>query len=159
MNLESILFKSKQLTSQMIGVYELSLSGFSSPDLAEMIGVAADLCSSLHDDIQNNIGATEIKSTVLMTLKNRTHNSIAQNTFAERLKFAIKEQGMTQAELAKSVGVSQGTISSMATGKVKAIDTPRAEAIATALSVSFAWLMNGEGSIYGSIFSTNNNKV
>lgn len=83
----------------------------------------------------------------------------AQNSFAERLKFAIKEQGMTQAELAKSVGVSQGTISSMVTGKVKAIDTPRAEAIATALSVSFAWLMNGEGCIYGSIFSTNNNKV
>ncbi|HEM8305010.1 TPA: helix-turn-helix transcriptional regulator [Providencia rettgeri] len=159
MNLENILFKSKQLTSQMIGVYELSLSGFSSSDLTEMIGVAADLCSSLYDDIQNNIEATEIKNTVLTELKNKTNNTVPQNSFAERLKFALKEQGMTQAELAKSVGVSQGTISSMVTGKVKAIDTPRAEAIATALSVSFAWLMNGEGCIYGSIFSTNNNKV
>lgn len=159
MNLESILFKSKQLTSQMIGVYELSLSGFSSSDLTEMIGVAADLCSALHDDIQNNIEATEIKNTVLTALKNRTNNTDPQNSFAERLKFALKEQGMTQGVIADWTGISQSTISSMATGKIKNIDTPRAEAIAKALSVSFVWLMNGEGSIYGSNFSTNNNEV
>ncbi|EIU7558827.1 helix-turn-helix domain-containing protein [Providencia rettgeri] len=84
---------------------------------------------------------------------------INQNSFAERLKFALKEQGMTQGVLADWTGISQSTISSMATGKIKNIDTPRAEAIAKALSVSFAWLMNGEGSIYGSNFSTNNNEV
>ncbi|MEX6397906.1 helix-turn-helix transcriptional regulator [Providencia rettgeri] len=156
MNIESILFKSKQLTSQMIGVYELSLSGFSSNDLAEMIGVAANLCSSLHDDIQNNIEATEIKSTVLTALKNRMHNTKTQNTFAERLKFAIKEQGMTQAELAKSVGVSQSTISSLATGGRDGNPALRGN-IARALDVSTLWLLYGEGEIYGVNFPTQNN--
>lgn len=83
----------------------------------------------------------------------------ARNSFAERLKFALKEQGMTQGVLADWTGISQSTISSMATGKIKNIDTPRAEAIAKALSVSFTWLMNGEGSIYGSDFLTNGNEV
>ncbi|HHR6501286.1 TPA: helix-turn-helix domain-containing protein [Providencia alcalifaciens] len=153
MNLESILSKSKQLTSQMIGIYELSLSGFSSSDLAEMIGVATNLCSSLHGDIQSNAETTEIKSTAL---KNRKHN---QNSFSERLKLALKEQGVTQSVLAESIGISQSTISSMASGKIKNIDTPRAEAIARALDVSFVWLMHGEGSIYGADFLTKVNEV
>ncbi|ENU1229361.1 helix-turn-helix domain-containing protein, partial [Providencia rettgeri] len=86
---------------------------------------------------------------------NLKSSTSAQNTFSERLKFALKEQGMTQGVLADWTGISQSTISSMATGKIKNIDTPRAEAIAKALSVSFTWLMNGEGSIYGSDFLTN----
>ncbi|MEQ5724279.1 helix-turn-helix domain-containing protein [Providencia alcalifaciens] len=158
MNLESILFKSKKLTSQMIGIYELSLSGFSSSDLTEMIGVTADLCSSLHDDIQNNIDVTEIKSTVITALKNRMHNTNPQNTFAERLKFAIKEQGMTQAELAKSVGVSQSTISSLATGERGGNPALRGN-IARALDVSALWLLYGEGEIYGVNFPTQNNEA
>lgn len=82
-----------------------------------------------------------------------------QKTFGERLKFALKEQGMTQGELADWTGISQSTISSMATGKIKNIDTPRAEAIAKALSVNFVWLMHGEGGICGSDFLTNINEV
>lgn len=90
----------------------------------------------------------EKESAILTTLKNRKHNTNPQNTFAERLKFALKEQGMTQGVLADWTGISQSTISSMATGKIKNIDTPRAEAIAKALDVSFVWLMHGEGGIY-----------
>lgn len=83
----------------------------------------------------------------------------SKNTFGERLKFALKEQGMTQGVLADWTGISQSTISSMATGKIKNIDTPRAEAIAKALSVDFMWLMHGEGGIYGSDFLTKVNEV
>ncbi|EPG3569517.1 helix-turn-helix domain-containing protein, partial [Providencia rettgeri] len=101
-----------------------------------------------NNEIKNQLTASKYT-------KPKTEQTVGQSTFSERLKFALKEQGMTQGVLADWTGISQSTISSMATGKIKNIDTPRAEAIAKALSVSFTWLMNGEGSIYGSDFLTN----
>ncbi|EPG2238973.1 helix-turn-helix domain-containing protein [Providencia rettgeri] len=153
MNLENILFKSKQLTSQMIGVYELSLSGFSSSDLTEMIGVAADLCSSLYDDIQNNIEAAEIKNTVLTELKNRTNNTAPQNSFAARLRLALTHSGMTQTTLAGLIGVSQGTVSAMVTGKSKEAGIARCGKIAQILGISADWLRYGEGEMTSFNFS------
>ncbi|MDX7324201.1 helix-turn-helix transcriptional regulator [Providencia rettgeri] len=105
-----------------------------------------------NNEIKNQLTASKYT-------KPKTEQTVGQSTFSERLKFALKEQGMTQGVLADWTGISQSTISSMATGKIKNIDTPRAEAIAKALSVSFTWLMNGEGSIYGSDFLTNGNEV
>lgn len=162
MNLESMLFKSKQLTSQMIGVYELSLSGFSYSDLAEMIGVATNLCSSLHDDIQNNIETIEKNEAIKSELNQPETIKQAftpQNSFADRLRQALKDQGVTQGVLADWTGISQSTISSMVTGKIKDVDIPRAESIAKALDVSFVWLKHGEGSIYGSDFPTYSNEA
>lgn len=80
-------------------------------------------------------------------------NEIAnQNSFAGRLKFALKEQGMTQAELAESVGVSQSAISALATGKT-GCNSARVGAIARALDISALWLVDGEGEIYSVDFS------
>lgn len=140
--------------------------------LSEQINAIAYSLPSLNDEHRNIFfGELMYKSDQLtQQLKSidlygndKAHNlkssTSPQNTFAERLKFALKEQGMTQGVLADWTRISQSTISSMATGKIKNIDTPRAEAIAKALSVSFTWLMNGEGSIYGSDFLTNGNEV
>ncbi len=148
MNIESILFKSKQLTSQMIGVYELSLSGFSYSDLAEMIGVATNLCSSLHNDIQNNIEAVKIKSTTPTALKNKMHGVKPQNSFNARLKMALVRTKTTQASLAWAINVSQGTISQIVTGKVKEAGVVRTTAIAEALGISANWLLYGEGDMH-----------
>ncbi|ENY6786396.1 helix-turn-helix domain-containing protein [Providencia rettgeri] len=120
--------------------------------LQEKFNVLVDTSSS----IQSSIAFDFAPENEINTEKRATE---AQNTFAKRLKLALKDQGVTQGVLADWTGISQSTISSMATGKIKNIDTPRAEAIAKALSVSFVWLMNGEGSIYGSDFLTNSNKV
>lgn len=143
MDFENILFKSKQLTSQITGVYELSLSGFSGSDLTEMVGVALNLCSSLNSEIQGIIATAENaqpKSKVTMDERHQT-------SFAARLRLALAHSGMTQAELAKSVGVSQGAISSYVTGKVKEPDFDRARLMAQALRVSALWLIYGEGEI------------
>lgn len=130
--------------------------------LSEQINAIAYSLPSLNDEHRNIFfGELMYKSDQLtQQLKSidlygnsKAHNlkssTFPQNTFGERLKFALKEQGMTQGVLADWTGISQSTISSMATGKIKNIDTPRAEAIAKALDVSFVWLMHGEGGIYG----------
>lgn len=68
-----------------------------------------------------------------------------QNSFAARLRLALAHSGMTQADLAKQIGVSQGTISSYITGKVKEAGIVRARLMAQALRVSALWLIYGEG--------------
>nr|WP_282555413.1 helix-turn-helix transcriptional regulator [Providencia stuartii] len=50
---------------------------------------------------------------------------------------------MTQAELAKSVGVSQSTISQVVNGKVSGVC--RTSVIAKALGINRNWLAYGEG--------------
>ena len=65
--------------------------------------------------------------------------------FSERLKAARVKKHISQAELAKAVGVSAATISSYETAsgaKVPALD--KAHAIAEALGVSLDWLCGGE---------------
>ncbi|MDE8747131.1 helix-turn-helix domain-containing protein [Providencia stuartii] len=155
MDFENILFKSKQLTSQITGVYELSLSGFSGSDLTEMVGVALNLCSSLNSEIQGIIATAENaqpKSKVTMDERHQT-------SFAARLRLALAHSGMTQADLAKQIGVSQGTISSYITGKVKEAGIVRARLMAQALRVSALWLIYGEGEMQPAKFLTHNDKV
>ncbi|EPB0124982.1 helix-turn-helix domain-containing protein [Providencia stuartii] len=155
MDFENILFKSKQLTSQITGVYELSLSGFSGSDLTEMVGVALNLCSSLNSEIQGIIATAENaqpKSKVTMDERHQT-------SFAARLRLALAHSGMTQADLAKQIGVSQGTISSYITGKVKEAGIVRARLMAQALRVSALWLIYGEGEMQPAKFLTHNNEV
>lgn len=65
--------------------------------------------------------------------------------FAERLKSARTKRHMSQAELAKAVGVSAATISSYETpsgAKVPALD--KAAAIASELDISLDWLCGKE---------------
>ncbi len=71
--------------------------------------------------------------------------STTQTSFAARLRLALAHSGMTQADLAKQIGVSQGTISSYITGKVKEAGIARARLMAQALRVSALWLIYGEG--------------
>lgn len=161
MDINSLLLKSKQLTSQMTGVYELSMSGFSHADLTEMVGVALNLCSSLHNDIQNNID--ELKTTGKPTTKSKLqiehepteknkiessgspHTRSLPNTFAERLRLALAYSGMTQDDLAWKIGLSQGAINSYVTGKVKEAGIARAGEIAEAIGINAGWLRYGEG--------------
>ncbi|EPH9895898.1 helix-turn-helix domain-containing protein [Providencia stuartii] len=155
MDFENILFKSKQLTSQITGVYELSLSGFSGSDLTRMVGVALNLCSSLNREIQGIIATAENaqpKSKVAMDEKHQT-------SFAARLRLALAHSGMTQTDLAKQIGVSQSTISALATGRVKGVGIGRGAVLSEALGVNLRWLMLGEGEMQPAKFLTHNNEV
>ncbi|EMF4672916.1 helix-turn-helix transcriptional regulator [Providencia stuartii] len=76
-------------------------------------------------------------------INTETQDVASKNTFGDRLKFALKEQSMTQAELAKSVGVSQSTISQVVNGKVSGVC--RTSVIAKALGINRNWLAYGEG--------------
>lgn len=155
MDFENILFKSKQLTSQITGVYELSLSGFSGSDLTEMVGVALNLCSSLNSEIQGIIATAENaqpKSKVTMDERHQT-------SFAARLRLALAHSGMTQADLAKQIGVSQSTISALATGRVKGVGIGRGAVLSEALGVNLRWLMLGEGEMLPAKNLTQNDKV
>lgn len=155
MDFENMLFKSKQLTSQITGVYELSLSGFSGSDLTEMVGVALNLCSSLNSEIQGIIATAENaqpKSKVTMDERHQT-------SFAARLRLALTHSGMTQADLAKQIGVSQSTISALATGRVKGVGIGRGVVLSEALGVNLRWLMLGEGEMQPAKFLTHNNEV
>ncbi|QZY63230.1 helix-turn-helix domain-containing protein [Providencia rettgeri] len=155
MDFENILFKSKQLTSQITGVYELSLSGFSGSDLTEMVGVALNLCSSLNSEIQGTIATAENAQPKSKVTMDERH----QNSFAARLRLALAHSGMTQAALAWGIGVSQSTISALVTGKSKEAGIVRARAIAEALEVNAKWLLYGEGEMQPAKFLTHNDEV
>ncbi len=64
-------------------------------------------------------------------------------TLGERLKFARKKRGLSQASLAKLAGVAQGTIGNLESGERK---SPRGLlSIARALKVDPNWLETGKG--------------
>lgn len=65
------------------------------------------------------------------------------STFADRLKIAIESAGYTQSELAMKIGVTQGAIQKLVSGKAKS--TRNMIAIAEALDVSPHWLSSGDG--------------
>lgn len=153
MDFESILFKSNQLTSQITGVYELSLSGFSSSDLTEMVGVALNLCSSLNNEIQGTIATAENTQPQSKVTMDERH----QKSFAARLRVALTYSGMTQAELAARIGVSQSTISQMVNGKVSGVC--RTSVMAKALGIERNWLAFGEGEMLPAKNLTQNDKV
>lgn len=74
----------------------------------------------------------------------------------DRLKSARKYARMTQAELAKAVPISQGTISDLESGRNK--NTTSLVRIAQVLDVSPTWLATGQGQMTTSgIFVAGNN--
>ena len=74
-------------------------------------------------------------------------------TIAERLKFAREELGLSQPELAKKAGVSQGTIGNIETGTRK---QPRnLLQLADALGVTPVWLSTGHGPMHAHPYSSN----
>ncbi len=153
---ELISEKVKQLNSQLQAIYDLAGTGFSVCDLKEIIGVAVNIGGGLFKTLNSELGATKNTQTGhLLAYVHETenhqanepheHSLILHSSFATRLKLALKEQGITQAELAKDIGVSQGTISAIVTGKVKEAGVVRSSAMADALGVRLNWLLYGEG--------------
>ncbi|MBQ0210899.1 MULTISPECIES: helix-turn-helix domain-containing protein [Providencia] len=76
-----------------------------------------------------------------------------QNSFASRLRLALDHSGMTQTTLAGLIGVSQGTVSALVTGKSKESGIARCRKIAQILGVSADWLRYGEGEMTSFNFS------
>lgn len=64
-------------------------------------------------------------------------------TLGERIKFRIKELGLTQTKLGDRVGLSQVAISNLISGKTS--DTSKILQIAIVLRVNPEWLLNGTG--------------
>lgn len=154
MNLEHILDKSRKLTAQIGGIYELSISGFSQHDLTEMVGLALNLCSSLHNDIKDSSFSGK-------AVEGTSHKKCVQmgswGDFPQRLKRAMKAAGLTQKELAERAGVSQSVISRLITGKDKT--GTRSGVLSHALGVNFDWLHYGTGEMYSANFSADNCEV
>ena len=68
-------------------------------------------------------------------------------TYAERIKYAMEEKGISQSELVKRTGLNKGAISSYLNNKYK----PKQDAIyllAKALGVSEIWLMGLTENMY-----------
>lgn len=74
-----------------------------------------------------------------------TETATPQNSFAERLKLALDYTEASQSALAWAIGVSQSTISSYVTGKVKEAGVIRSADMARALGVNVEWLIYGRG--------------
>lgn len=64
-------------------------------------------------------------------------------TFAERLNLAMKMRGMTQVELAESVGMAQPSVWKLTSGKAQS--SRKAVEIAKSLNVDPVWLTTGGG--------------
>ncbi|WP_171890074.1 XRE family transcriptional regulator [Klebsiella pneumoniae] len=67
------------------------------------------------------------------------------NTLAERIRLAMAHAGTTQSQLALRVGVSQGAIQKLTSGKAQS--SGKIVDIAKALDVDPVWLSTGEGSM------------
>ncbi|MEG2081441.1 MAG: XRE family transcriptional regulator [Oscillospiraceae bacterium] len=64
-------------------------------------------------------------------------------TFASRLKIALKRRNMTAAELSRKLGVNEGTISNYKKGKYEPKQR-RLDEISHILDVSIPWLMGAD---------------
>ncbi|MGS8101316.1 helix-turn-helix domain-containing protein [Providencia sp. PROV_01] len=148
MNFSQNNTKVLQLNKQVATLLFCALESSSTQEIQSLIEMAIEKNELANTIIKNESEEIGTTSTVLTALKNRVHNIKPQNSFAERLKLALKEQGMTQAKLAKKIGVSQSTISALATGK-KGGDLAIEGIIAGALDVSSLWLAHGIGEIHG----------
>lgn len=65
------------------------------------------------------------------------------NTFAERLKIAIKKRGISQAEAARLCGIAQQSLNYMISNNL--VSSKLAPKIASALGISPEWLILGYG--------------
>nr|WP_278979210.1 helix-turn-helix domain-containing protein [Providencia alcalifaciens] len=111
-------------------------------DLFTLLELASELSSDVSGDLIELASTDLIKSAKNQLTEPKTITT--QNSFATRLRLAIANSGITQAELAGQIGVSQSTISALVTGKSKEAGIARARAIAEALEVSSQWLLYGE---------------
>lgn len=66
------------------------------------------------------------------------------NTIGERLVYARKQRGFTQAQLAETSYVSRAVIANIETGRFSA-QTVALVAICNALNINKEWLIDGEG--------------
>ncbi|EAW5735678.1 TPA: XRE family transcriptional regulator [Citrobacter freundii] len=66
-------------------------------------------------------------------------------TFSDRLRDSMQKAGLTQSQLAEAVGVSQGAIQKLVSGKAKS--TTKLVQIANVLGVRPEWLSEGVGAI------------
>ena len=66
---------------------------------------------------------------------------------SERLRFAMKKAGLTQADLARACGVKAPSVHNWLSGKSKFLRGPNLLAAAKALNVSQLWLATGHGSV------------
>ena len=68
-------------------------------------------------------------------------------TYGERLKYAIKESKRQSKEIAESLGMNAGYLSSICSGKAQASDT-LTEKICRDLGLNRQWLMTGKGDMH-----------
>ena len=67
---------------------------------------------------------------------------------SERLRFAMRRAGISQAELARACGVKAPSVHSWLSGKSKFLRGHNLLAAAKALNVSQTWLATGKGAIF-----------
>lgn len=72
-----------------------------------------------------------------------------RTTLAERLSWALREAGITQADLSRRAGISQPTLHGLLSGRYKR--SRFAGELARALGVSASWLATGAGSAYSNL--------
>lgn len=70
-------------------------------------------------------------------------SGVKLNTLSERLAWAMAQKGVGQSDLARAVGIRQGTIESLLSGRSKR--TTYLAEIAWALDISSTWLAMGHG--------------
>lgn len=69
----------------------------------------------------------------------------SSTALSERMRMALSASGLTQAELARRVGVRQPSVNDWLSGKTKILKAATALKVATALRVDPAWLLWGDG--------------
>ena len=79
------------------------------------------------------------------SLSAQVFNLLNMKTLAERLKSALVDAGISQAELSRRVGVSRATVSLWFSGTTKDFSGENLIKTARALGVSVSWLSTGRG--------------
>jgi transcriptional regulator with XRE-family HTH domain len=70
---------------------------------------------------------------------------VKASTFGERVRFARKDVGLTQVQLAAKAGIGQSALSSIETGDTQWSRGPNLLRLAVALDVEAGWLESGTG--------------
>ncbi|MEY0576953.1 helix-turn-helix domain-containing protein [Providencia manganoxydans] len=160
MNFSQNNTKVLQLNKQVATLLFCALESSSTQEIQSLIEMAIEKNELANAIIKNEPEETGSTGAVLTALKNRVHNIKPQNSFAARLRLALANSGMKQADLAEWIGVSQGTISSYITGKAKEAGITRGRLMAQALRVNALWLIYGEGEmLLAPNFSDQNTEV
>jgi len=66
---------------------------------------------------------------------------VEREEIGRRIKLARTDRGLTQGDIAQSIGVAVSTVQRYETGSIEKIKMPVIEAIARALKVNPAWLL------------------